>query len=126
MSEEEQRKSMTYEVEVDLRDSVFRSFFGFRKQYQVRFDVLWASSLGAELATTYELYFYAEQGYWGLTMTHGSRLQQANKMVLEKVRGVRMLGDEPTAENCEIAHGIVWLRAVAKIASTHIQQRQIS
>ena len=35
-----------------------------------------------------------------------------------------MLGDEPTAENCEIAH--VWLQAVAKIASTHIQQHQIS
>ena len=44
-------------------------------------------------------------------------------MVLEKVREVRILGDEPTEENCELAH--VWLRAVAKIASTHIQQRQI-
>ena len=67
MSEEEQRKSVPYEVEVDLRDSGFRSFFGFRKQDQVGFDVpaesLWVSFWGAELATTYELCFYAEQGY---------------------------------------------------------------
>ena len=57
---------MTYEVEVELKDIVFRSFFGFRKQDQVRFDVsaesLWASSMGSELATAYELYFFAEQG----------------------------------------------------------------
>ena len=57
-------------------------------------------------------------------MTYGSRLQQVNRMVLEKVREVRILGDEPTEENCELAH--VWLRAIAKIASTHIQQLQIS
>ena len=57
-------------------------------------------------------------------MTHGSRLQQVNRMVLEKVREVRVLGDEPTAENCELAQ--VWLRAVAKIAATQIKQRQIS
>ena len=116
MSEEERLQSVTYEVEVELKDSVFRSFFGFRKQDKVRFEVpaesLWASSMGSELATAYELYFFAEQGYWGLPMTYGSRMQQVNRMVLEKVREVRILGDEPTEENCELAH--VWLRAVAK------------
>ena len=73
---------MTYEVEVVLKDSVFMSFFGFRKQENVRFEVsaesLWASSMGSELATAYELYFFAEQGYWGLPMTHGSRMQQVS------------------------------------------------
>ena len=127
MSEVERLQSVTYEVEVVLKDSVFKSFFGFRKQEQVRFEVsaesLWSSSLGSELATAYELYFYAEQGYWGVSMTH-DRLQQVNRMVLEKVREVRILGDEPTEENCELAH--VWLRAVAKLASTQIQQCEIS
>ena len=66
MSEEERLQSVTYEVEVELKDSVFRSFFGFRKQDKVRVEVpaesLWASSMGSELATAYELYFFAEQG----------------------------------------------------------------
>ena len=59
MSEVERLQSVTYEVEVVLKDSVFKSFFGFRKQEQVRFEVsaesLWSSSLGSELATAYEL-----------------------------------------------------------------------
>ena len=128
MSVEAQVAEVTCEVEVVLKDSVFRSFFGFRKQDQVRLDVpaesLWATSMRSELAAAYELYFFSEQGYWGLPMTHGGRKQQVSRMVLEKVREIRILGEEPTAENCELAQ--LWLRTVAKIASTNLYQTQVS
>ena len=52
---------------------MLRSFFGFLKEEKVRFETpaeeIWARTMGTELATAYELHFFAEQGCWGSPRT---------------------------------------------------------
>ena len=75
LSAQQQRELILYEVEVAEMDADLRSVFGFRTKDDVRFEVpaekIWLLPAGRALATAYELYYYTEQGEWGIPMSKG-------------------------------------------------------